>query len=545
MIIKEKYLVFPFSRKRNTVAVRVKKQDEIIEEVFANLCPPEESEDFYCVDMTGYIGEEVTLEAGPVPRTEWAVLPEGEDKNDPEYLSSLLKYVRNLPRYTTGEYYTEKYRPLVHFTTGRGWINDPNGCFYRDGKYHLYYQHCPGVPYSYWDNNHWGHAVSGDLFSWKELPPAIRYPHAASGAAFFEEKTGVIHSATGPYLLTSEDEGATFKLTSVLELEGGGNIGGDPKIFFYPGTGRYIAITLKDLGSYQIASSADLKKWRLESEVQGFRECPEFTFMKAPDGSEKAVLFGGDGGYIIGSFDGSTFTADEINPDRHDKYRYVMNETRDFVNKYNGSYVNDGYEGSWERMVAYAYQIFTGYPGSDPVRIAWMTSKDFEHGMPYQSRMSIPQVLSLKETGVGLRVCCMPVPEIKNAYGMGIGGEENLGALAFNEGKAFDVRIKAAVPDGENAVFEIGDYVLEYLKESGQMRISYPGEPDFEVPYLPLDNVLKIRAITDIGSTEFFLGEGEVFIPLRPDNYDSDGITVKGNCLNSIKITKLKKMIKE
>lgn len=37
----------------------------------------------------------------------------------------------------------EKYRPVYHFSPAYGWMNDPNGMFYKDGVYHLFYQHNP------------------------------------------------------------------------------------------------------------------------------------------------------------------------------------------------------------------------------------------------------------------------------------------------------------------------------------------------------------------------------------------------------------------
>ena len=55
----------------------------------------------------------------------------------------------------------EMYRPQIHFTPKTGWMNDPNGMFYYNNTYHLYYQYYPNS--SVWGPMHWGHATSKDL----------------------------------------------------------------------------------------------------------------------------------------------------------------------------------------------------------------------------------------------------------------------------------------------------------------------------------------------------------------------------------------------
>lgn len=62
-------------------------------------------------------------------------------------------------------------RPDFHLSARTGWMNDPNGFSYYDGKYHMFYQYYPYE--SKWGPMHWGHAVSEDLLHWEYLPAAL------------------------------------------------------------------------------------------------------------------------------------------------------------------------------------------------------------------------------------------------------------------------------------------------------------------------------------------------------------------------------------
>ena len=65
----------------------------------------------------------------------------------------------------------ERFRPIYHHTPVYGWMNDPNGMFYKDGVWHLYYQYNPYG--SQWENMHRGHSISRDLIHWEAQQMAI------------------------------------------------------------------------------------------------------------------------------------------------------------------------------------------------------------------------------------------------------------------------------------------------------------------------------------------------------------------------------------
>ena len=76
---------------------------------------------------------------------------------------------------------TEQYRPYLHFSPERNWMNDPNGLVYEDGRWHLFFQHNPYG--TRWGNMSWGHATSTDLVHWEEQPIAIPQGFDADGRA--------------------------------------------------------------------------------------------------------------------------------------------------------------------------------------------------------------------------------------------------------------------------------------------------------------------------------------------------------------------------
>ena len=82
-----------------------------------------------------------------------------------------------------------QYRLKYHMSPRVGWMNDPNGLVFYDGQYHLYYQ---ANPYRTRPGQMmWGHFVSTDLISFKDLGIALALEklgeNAYSGGAIVED----------------------------------------------------------------------------------------------------------------------------------------------------------------------------------------------------------------------------------------------------------------------------------------------------------------------------------------------------------------------
>ncbi|MFN2303020.1 MAG: glycoside hydrolase family 32 protein, partial [Anaerolineales bacterium] len=75
---------------------------------------------------------------------------------------------------------SDPHRPGYHFLSPHNWMNDPNGLFYWQGRYHLFYQYNPNGPM--WGDIHWGHASSKDLIHWQDHPLALT-PEPGGGDA--------------------------------------------------------------------------------------------------------------------------------------------------------------------------------------------------------------------------------------------------------------------------------------------------------------------------------------------------------------------------
>ena len=317
--------------------------------------------------------------------------------------------------------YKERDRPQVHFSAQRGWINDPNGLIYAKGEYHLYFQHNPyGWP---WGNMHWGHAVSRDLIHWQQLNEAL-FPviqenttgwgdAAFSGSAVVDplntagfRKNGIdpiiaIYTSTGrgECLQASYDNGRTF-----IDYEGNPILkhdGRDPKVFWYEPGKHWVMVVWssgmpKKLSSgddvsvreHSIYTSPDLKTWTYQSGIPGFFECPELfeLSVEGEPGNSKWLMYDAYGRYIVGNFDGKTFTIEQH-----------------FTKYENGG----GY--------FYASQTFNDTPDGRRIQIGW--GRNITHpGMPFNQAQLFPTELKLKKTMDGYSMCATPIKEISSLH---------------------------------------------------------------------------------------------------------------------------------
>jgi fructan beta-fructosidase len=223
----------------------------------------------------------------------------------------------------------QKYRPLYHFSPAKGWIGDPDGLVFNDGKYHLFW---------------WGHAVSADLVHWKELPKPMKgddgsFSYFSGSVAVDKDNTAGFGNNSMVAVFTRHFPGDKLPETQALSVS---NNGGstfnyyrnnpvldinkiffrDPQVFWYKPTGLWkMVVTLPDVQQIHIYESPDLKNWKFCSSFGGlgarnsFWECPDLYELPVIGSKEKKwVMMIGRGPnkvqYFVGSFDGKIFAPD-------------------------------------------------------------------------------------------------------------------------------------------------------------------------------------------------------------------------------------------
>lgn len=307
-----------------------------------------------------------------------------------------------------------KDRPKFHLASRVGWMNDPNGFSFFNGKYHLFYQYHPYD--SHWGPMHWGHAVSEDLLNWEYLPVALApdMPYdrdgCFSGTAIEMQGehvlmyTGIVsdidENGETHHLQTQNiafGDGINYRkheMNPVIDaslLPKGGNKYAfrDPKIWREDGV--YYCIAANDnsehSGQILLFSSMDALNWKFEkvflSNDRRFGlmwECPDFFEL---DGEHVALISAQDmlpreleyhngfgSFYMTGDYDKATHTFTE-------KDNHAMDYGIDF----------------------YAPQTILS-PDGRRIMIGWMQNWDscsvHSKFTPWFGQMTVPRELSVK-----------------------------------------------------------------------------------------------------------------------------------------------------
>lgn len=462
------------------------------------------------------------------------------------YQSDEREYLKNV--------YKEKHRPQVHFSSIRGWINDPNGLVYYDGEYHLFYQH---NPYGYyWGNMHWGHAVSRDLVHWKQLPEAL-YSHQLGGiysgstvvdykntSGFKAGKNDVMvaiyttpksikgREADCQNIAYSNDKGRTwteYKNNPVIgdrfKVLGTYNAR-DPKVFRHEPTGKWVMVVYERIG-HSIFTSDDLKKWEYQSHTQTFWECPEL-FELPVDGNSKHtkwVMYGVSGDYLIGDFDGKKFTP-ETGMFNYIQGKFFAAQTFTNVSKTDGRRIQVGY---------------IEIPG-------WVEIPD--PAPPFNGLMSFPTELTLRNTANGVRMFNEPVKEIEKLHTKAHKWDSLTVKQANRELKNIDsslLHVKCEIENINAIAYSIifDEDVLYYTLKPNifYFNVRDPEAESFRLKYLPElgSNKMFYEFIVDRTSLEVFVDHGRftMILPrkLNPENRGMRfGAGDGGQRINDLKI---------
>ena len=436
----------------------------------------------------------------------------------------------------------EKHRPLYHHTPQYGWMNDPNGMFYKDGVWHLCYQFNPYG--SQWENLSWGHSTSTDLINWKAEPTALE-PDALgmmfSGccvvdknntAGFGKDAIVALYTTAGARqtqsLAYSTDGGKTFTkyadnpiiTSNVPDFR-------DPHVFWNEEAGFWNMI-LAAGQQMSIYSSKDLKEWKHESDFGaeygnhgGVWECPDLMKMNVKGtNKDKWMLicninpggpFGGSATqYFIGQFDGHKFTCED-----------EPSETK---------WMDYGKD-------HYATITFDNAPEGRHVGIAWMSNWQYANQAPtkqYRSANSIVRDFGLFEYKGETYCSVTPANEMLAARGARVSQPTEACEIVVTV--KGDAQITLSNAKGESVVMTYDDEEETFdmdRRRSGNISFSDAFPVATSSP--TYGKVRQLRIFVDRCSVEAFDGDGKMCMTnLVFPSTPYDKIIVKGKAKAAI-----------
>lgn len=528
-----RYLLLPIQESYDDATVNIVVDGKLDRTIKARLA---KSKVDYTVpfDLTPYQGHEVVLNI--VTSQDRSTVREAKD--DACWNNFVLTDTLDLTNH-------EKFRPLYHHTPLYGWMNDPNGMFYKDGVWHLYYQYNPYG--SKWQNLSWGHSSSLDLVNWEHHPVAIEpnglgLVFSGSSAVDTENSAGFGRDAVVALYTSADvsqiqslayslDNGETFTIypgNPVLTLESEAR---DPNMFWNPETRKWTMVLAHALDHEMlIFSSEDMKNWNLESSFgkglgaqDGVWECPDL-FELPVEGTDikKWVLlcninpggpFGGSGiQYFVGDFDGTAFTPDT------DSEGNVPTKWLD--------YGKDNY----------AIVSWSDAPANRRTAIGWMSNWQYAAEAPtkqFRSANTLPREISLFKGADGqIYAASTPSPELTSLRGRlatnissaNISQRGRTYALpAANDGvceilldiepgRARTVTLTFGNDAGEETVliYNPADRTLSFdRRRSGMVDFSEDFPAVTVTPTFNEDNTLPLQIFVDRSSMEVFANDGK------------------------------------
>lgn len=224
----------------------------------------------------------------------------------------------------------DRWYPLFHIASAGGWINDPNGLSYFQGRWHVFFQLHPFG--TQWGPMHWGHVSSADLVTWWREPVALAPSIEAESAGVFSGSAVVDASNTLNLLYTGHrwhngrDDSAGNREVQCLatsrdgvRFEKHGVVIDnpedlidfrDPKVWQQDGRWHLVLgqRSRENRGEIVLFSSNDLTSWRREGILYRhpdpnvyMLECPDFFPLTAPDGKTRwALCFSAMGARALG-----------------------------------------------------------------------------------------------------------------------------------------------------------------------------------------------------------------------------------------------------
>lgn len=553
-----KYLLLPIQDNAPEAKVGIIKNN-VQTGVYSNVRLARERVDYYVpYDISEYRGEYITVDIQGMPQN-----------------SICWSKIKISDTFDTTN--IEKFRPSYHHTPAYGWMNDPNGMFYKDGVYHLYFQYNPYG--SMWGNMHWGHSTSTDLVNWKNegvaiAPDAIGTIFSGSCVVDHNNTSGFGKGAVVAFYTSAKqtpwgdcqtqsmayslDNGKTFiKYENNPILTSSEKDFRDPKVFWYAPKEHWVMMLA--VGQHmEIYSSKNLKDWTKESEFGegygchgGVWECPDLVELPVEGTKDKKWVlicninpggpFGGSATqYFVGDFDGSTF----IN--NYPEETKWMDYGKDH----------------------YATVTWNNAPDGRCIAIGWMSNWQYANNVPtlqYRSANTIARDLSLFKQDGSIFLKSEPCKEmvearkdgrqikavnVAKAETISLSSQSGNGAyeveLSINPGKSKEVSFTLSNGKGEKVLM-----TYDTVKKTLAMDRSKSGDVSFSkdfpaVTEMPVgkSKELKLRLFVDKSSVEAFVDNGKFVMtncvfpstPYDMITFESDGNRYKVNNINIYQI---------